>query len=87
MSLSDLFRVLTFSVRFWQLLHRDGDSSGGGIRSTIDAAKWRNEEINAVVNATFEAINNDPQQHLATVGKTSALLQFSKAKRKGQNNN
>lgn len=87
MSLSDLFRVLTFSVRFWQLLHRDGDCSGGGIRSAIDAAKWRNEEINAVVNATFEAINNDPQQHLATVGKTSALLQFSKAKRKGQNNN
>lgn len=60
---------------------------GGGIRSTGDAAKWRNKEINAVVNATFEAINNDPQLHLATGGRTSVPLQVSKAKRKGQKNN
>lgn len=46
----------------------------GGFCSTGDAAEWRNDKINAVVNIMFEAINNYPQLHLATVDKTSIPL-------------
>lgn len=57
---------------------------GGGIRSTGDAAKWRNKEINAVVNATFEAINNDPQLHLATGGRRVSRCRSPRRKEKGK---